>query len=311
MKVVEGISSLADDAYMVVTSGTFDGVHVGHQTILRQVCEQAALHRGKSVVITFWPHPKYILGDHSSSLKLLSTWNEKVELLRKSGIDYLVKIPFTKEFSELSGDAFIRKVLVEAIGTKKLIIGYDHKFGKNREGSFEYLHQNAAQYGFEVEEIPRQDIDHIGISSTKVRKALIEGNIEHANEFLGYRYTLEGKVVEGDRIGTGLGFPTANLQIEEGFKLVPADGIYAVTVGFKGRTMKGMLYIGNRPTLESSPKTIEVNIFNFEETIYGERLQVHFVSLLRKDQRFDTLDELKQQLHLDRQQALAVLNGTK
>ncbi|MEQ9378693.1 MAG: bifunctional riboflavin kinase/FAD synthetase [Imperialibacter sp.] len=310
MKVVEGIARLDHDGYMVVTAGTFDGVHVGHKAILQQVCEQASIHNGKSVVITFWPHPKFILGD-ASTLKLLSTWKEKEELFRKSGIDFLVKIPFTKEFSELTGDAFIRQVLVDAIGTKKLIIGYDHKFGKNREGSFEYLQENASQYGFEVEEIPRQDIDHIGISSTKVRKALMEGNIEHANEFLGYHYMLEGKVVEGDNIGTGLGFPTANLHIEESFKLIPADGIYAVTVDFKGKSFDGMLYIGNRPTLQASPKTIEVNIFNFDQSIYGERIRVNFVALLRKDQRFDSLEMLKQQLIVDKEQAISVLKQLK
>ena len=311
MKVIEGIVKLNEPGYIVVTDGTFDGVHVGHQMILRRICELARHHGGKSAVITFWPHPRHVLGTAPSGLKLLSTWQEKEELLRKAGIDFLIKIPFTKEFSQLSGDTFIRQVLVDAIGTKKLVIGYDHKFGKNREGSFEYLKENAAQYGFELEEIPRQDIDHIGVSSTKIRKALMEGNIQHANEFLGYQYTIKGTVVKGDHIGTGLGFPTANLRIDEDFKLIPADGIYAVQVTYKNQLLDGMLYIGNRPTLASSPKTIEVNIFNFTESIYGESLSVSFAGLLRHDERFDSLETLKQQLHLDKQKATEVLKQLK
>lgn len=308
MRVVEGISALDKSEYRVATLGTFDGVHVGHQKILRRIRELAAAQPyGKAVVITFWPHPRYVLGKSQDDFKLLSTWEEKEALLRKYGVDLLVKIPFTKEFSELSGDTFIRRVLVDAIGTRKLVIGYDHRFGKNREGSFEYLQENAHSFGFEVEEIPRQDIDHIGISSTKIRTALLEGDIARANEFLGHEYSIFGKVVQGDRIGTGLGFPTANIQVEHQFKLIPADGIYAVRVHHRNQSLDGMLYIGNRPTLEASPKTIEVNIFNFEESIYGEALEVSFVSLLRKDQRFETLDALRQQLYIDKQQAQAVL----
>lgn len=311
MKVIEGIAKLAYNPCMVVTSGTFDGVHLGHQKILQRVTNLARENQGKSAVITFWPHPRYVLGKAAGDLKLLSTWDEKQELLTATGIDYLVKIPFTKEFSELSGDSFIRKVLVDAIGTRILVIGYDHRFGKNREGSFEYLRENALNYGFEVVEIPRLDVEHVGVSSSKIRQALLEGNVAKANEFLGYEYALAGTVVKGDRIGTSLGYPTANLQVHDPLKLVPADGIYAVHVSHEGNSYDGMLYIGNRPTLHSSPKTIEVNIFNFDKLIYGESLKVSFVEQLRQDQRFASLDELKKQLGLDRQRAIEILSNLK
>lgn len=307
MKVVEGITRIDTNPCMVVTSGTFDGVHIGHQKILQRVTKLAKENHGKSVVITFWPHPRYVLGKNAGQLKLLSTWQEKEELLAAAGIDYLVKIPFTKEFSELSGDNFIKSVLVEAIGTRKLVIGYDHRFGKNREGSFEYLQENAGRYGFEVEEIPRQDIEHIGVSSSKIRQALLEGDVSMANEFLGYSYSLEGTVIKGDKIGTGLGYPTANLQVHDAAKLVPADGIYAVHVDYKNERYDGMLYIGNRPTLTASPKTIEVNIFNFDKLIYSDTLKVSFVEQLRQDQRFSSLEDLKKQLDLDRRRAMEAL----
>ncbi len=311
MKVVEGITKLEYNPCMVVTSGTFDGVHLGHQKILRRVTKLARENHGKSAVITFWPHPRLVLGKGPGDLKLLSTWDEKQELLAATGIDYLVKIPFTKEFSELSSDSFIQQVLVNAIGTRILVIGYDHRFGKNREGSFEYLRENALNYGFGVEEIPRLDVEHVGVSSSKIRQALLEGNVAKANEFLGYEYTLTGAVVKGDRIGTSLGYPTANLQVHDLLKLVPSDGIYAVHVEHAGTTYGGMLYIGNRPTLSSSPKTIEVNIFNFDKLIYGHSLKVSFIEQLRHDQRFSSLDELKKQLDVDRQKATEILTALK
>jgi riboflavin kinase/FMN adenylyltransferase len=310
MKVIEGIQELGEKGHMVVTSGTFDGVHVGHRKILQRVNELARANNGKSVVITFWPHPRYILGN-ADTLKLLSSWEEKERLIRELKIDYLIRIPFTKEFSDLTGIEFIQKVLVDAIGTKKLVIGYDHRFGKNREGSFEYLKDNAPDFGFEVEEIPRQDIEHMAVSSTKIRTALVEGNVALANEFLGYNYSLEGIVVEGDRIGREMGFPTANIEVQNELKLIPADGIYAVHVDVGGKRYDGMLYIGSRPTLKGSPRKIEVNIFNFTASIYGENIRVSFVEQLRHDKRFETLDALRQQLFVDKEQALEVLKAFK
>jgi len=309
MKIYHGIEDFTRLNNAVVTSGTFDGVHVGHQKILSRLFEAAARNGGETVVITFWPHPRLVLHPEDTSLKLLNTFEEKAELLKRQGIQHLVRIPFTREFSQLSSEEFIKKIIVETIGTKKLIIGYDHHFGKNREGSFEQLKLNGPKYGFDVEEIPKQDIDHIGVSSTKIRKALEEGDIETATHFLGTPYSITGRVVIGDKLGRILGYPTANLEIDTAYKLVPADGIYAVTVSYGHQTFNGMLYIGNRPTVHGMKRNIEVNIFEFDKDIYGESLTIYFHKLLRRDARFNNLEELKDQLHLDKEAALKVLTA--
>jgi riboflavin kinase / FMN adenylyltransferase len=309
MKIYHGIDDFTRLDYAVVTSGTFDGVHVGHQKILNRLREIAQKNGGETVVITFWPHPRLVLHPEDDSLKLLNTFEEKTELLKEQGIQHLVRIPFTKEFSNLTSEEFIVKILIETIGTKKLVIGYDHRFGKNREGSFEQLKLNASRYGFEVEEIPRQDIDHIGVSSTKIRQALEGGDIETATHLLGMRYRLTGRVVKGDKLGRLLGFPTANIEVDTKYKLVPSDGIYAVTVKHEHSTFQGMLYIGNRPTINGSKRNIEVNIFDFEEEIYGESLTIYFHKLIRGDIKFNDLEELKQQLHKDKISAIEVLKG--
>lgn len=309
MQIHEGFEHLAPLPFAVVTSGTFDGVHIGHRKILSRLKEIAAKNNGQSVVLTYWPHPRLVLYPDQTDLKLLNTFEEKAELLEDLGIDHLIKIPFTKSFSRLSGDTFTRKVLVEKIGTKKLVIGYDHRFGKNREGSFEYLKENAHKYGFEVEEIPPQDIDDVTVSSTKIRKALQEGHVHEARNFLGNYYQLTGIVVHGDKIGRSLGFPTANIQVEHSFKLIPAEGIYAVTVIIDKKKFKGMLYIGRRPTLNKVEQNIEVNIFDFNSDIYGKPVKINFVQQIRSDTKFQSLEQLKAQLALDREEAFKVLQG--
>lgn len=307
MKIYHGIEDFLKLPYAVVTSGTFDGVHVGHQKILSRLREAATRNGGETVVITFWPHPRLVLHPEDTSLKLLNTFEEKAELLKQQGIQHLLRIPFTREFSHLSSEEFITQIIVETIGTRKLIIGYDHHFGKNREGSFEQLKLNAPKYGFEVEEIPRQDVDHVGVSSTKIRKALEEGDIDTATHFLGSPYSLTGRVVIGDKLGRILGYPTANLEIDTAYKLVPADGIYAVTISYNHQRYNGMLYIGNRPTVQGMKRNIEVNIFDFDDDIYGESLTINFHKLIRRDTRFSDLEELKKQLHRDKEAALKIL----
>ncbi|HEY8400095.1 MAG TPA: bifunctional riboflavin kinase/FMN adenylyltransferase, partial [Cytophagaceae bacterium] len=231
MKVYHSLEEFQPLHYAVVTSGTFDGVHKGHQKILARLKEITAECNGEAVVITFWPHPRKILqNSQENDLKLLSTLDEKIHLLKEHGIDHLLIIPFTKEFSQMTSEQFIKTVLSEKINTKKLVIGYDHKFGKNREGSFEHLKENGPIYGFTVEEIPKQDIDHIAISSTNIRKALIEGKINTATEYLGRYYSFTGKVIEGNKLGRKIGYPTANLQLPTEEKIVPKDGVYAVLV---------------------------------------------------------------------------------
>jgi riboflavin kinase/FMN adenylyltransferase len=307
MKIYHNLDDFSQLPNAVVTSGTFDGVHLGHQKILDRLKEVASKHSGETVVITFWPHPRLVLNPTDTKLKLLNTFEERIELIKEQGIQHLLRIPFTKEFSNISSADFIQKILVGKIGTRKLVIGYDHHFGKNREGSFEQLQLNGPRFGFDVEEIPRQEIENIGISSTKIRTALEAGDVAGASTLLGRAYSITGRVVQGEKLGRMLGFPTANLDLDSHYKLIPAEGIYAVMVLHEGQTYKGMLYIGQRPTVGGIHQTIEVNIFDFDKDIYGETLTVQFISNIRQDIKFNDLEALKKQLALDKQAALGML----
>lgn len=308
MKIYYSLEDFSKQSNAVVTSGTFDGVHIGHQKIIARLKEIAEKSGGETVVITFWPHPRLILKPEDDSLRLLNTFEEKAELLKQQGIKHLLRIPFTKEFSQISSQAFIKNILVDTIGTKKLVIGYDHRFGNNREGSFEQLKVNGPAYGFEVQEIERQDIDHIAVSSSKIRKALEEGDIETATHFLGRSYSMTGEVVKGDKLGRVLGYPTANIDLDSRHKLIPSNGIYAVTVKYDSVVYQSMLYIGNRPTVNGNKRVIEVNLFDFNKEIYGESLTVYFHGLIRLDEKFQDLEALKLRLHQDKSEALAILN---
>ena len=311
MKIYHTLEDFTRLRYGVVTSGTFDGVHLGHQKILQRLREVAEKNNGETVVITFWPHPRLILKPEEPFMKLLNTFEEKAELLRQQGINHLIRIPFTKEFSQLSSQQFITEILINIISTKKLVIDYDHRFGKNRKNSFELLKINAPSYGFEVEEIPKQEVDHVGISSTRIRKALAEGDIETANHFLARPYSLSGRVIKGDKLGRVLGFPTANIDLDSHDKLVPAEGIYVVQVIYEKKVFGGMLYIGYRPTVDGSRRSIEVNIFEFDRDIYGETIQLLFIKLLRADSKFSDLESLKNQLQIDKELSLQVLKNSK
>jgi riboflavin kinase/FMN adenylyltransferase len=307
MKIYHGINNFKRLDHAVVTSGTFDGVHKGHQKILKRLVEVAHKEGGESVLITFWPHPRIVLNDDPGFLKLINTIDEKQQILRSLGIDHLVMIPFTREFSNTTSEEFIQNVLVNAIGTKKLIIGYNHRFGKNREGSFENLKKDGPKYGFKVEEIPKHEIDHVGISSTIIRKALSLGDVSLARKYLGRYFTLTGIIIHGDKLGSKLGFPTANIQVEETYKLIPADGVYAVYVTLEGVTYQGMLNIGNRPTVDGHEKRIEVNIFDFDEKIYGKTVTISFVHRIRDEKKFKNIESLSQQLSADRLKAIQLL----
>ena len=306
MNVYYGIKDFTKLANAVVTSGTFDGVHLGHQKILNRLKEVAFETGGESVVITFYPHPRSVISPDNKTINLLSTLDEKIELLEKNGINHLVIIPFTREFSELSSEEFIQKILIETIGTKTLVIGFDHRFGKNREGGFDYLKENKARYGFEIEEISRHDLENVGISSSKIRNALLNGDVPTADHFLGGNYSLSGVIVKGKQLGRTIGFPTANIQVREIAKLIPADGVYAVRVYYREEEFGGMLNIGNRPTVDGTFKTIEVNIFNFDREIYGENLKVEFLLKIRNEQKFNGLDELKAQIAKDKETCLEI-----
>jgi riboflavin kinase/FMN adenylyltransferase len=308
MQVHFDINTLPAIKNAIVSQGTFDGVHLAHKKIIERLQQIASIKDGETVLITFEPHPRMVLFPDDHGLQLLSTLNEKIHLLEKAGIDHLIILPFTKEFSRQTSEQFIRTILVNKIKTNTLVIGYDHRFGKNREGSFEHLKESSSLYGFEVEEIPEQDIDEIAVSSTKIRNALLNNDIKTAQKYLGNSYSLEGKVVKGKQLGRTIGYPTANIEVENSFKLIPQDGVYAVWVWYNKARFCGMLNIGNNPTVEGKGRSIEVNIFDFEKEIYTEILKIEFASKLRNEEKFNGLDALKAQLHLDKQNALAILN---
>lgn len=310
MKVYRGIDKFKKLPNAVVTSGTFDGVHIGHQKILSRLKKIAKSTNGETVLITYWPHPRLVLGS-DSSIKLITAFEEKIKLLRRFGLDHLIIINFTKEFAKTTSSDFIKNIIVDGIGTKTLVIGYDHRFGHNREGSFEALSANSDKYGFTVEEIPQQEIHHIAVSSTKIRNHLSQGEIHISNQYLGYPHCLHGKVVKGNQLGRKLGFPTANIKVNSELKLIPSLGSYAVKVELDDIEFNGMLNIGTRPTVNGSASTltIEVNIFNFDKNIYGTEITVKFIKLIRKEEKFDSLEALKGQLMLDKETAQKILSA--
>lgn len=309
MKVYYNLADFKALKNAVVTSGTFDGVHLGHQKILQILRETALKTGGESVVLTFWPHPRVVVSKDSQDLKLLSTIDEKIELLESQGVDHLLVIPFTREFSELSSEEYVKDILLKQIGTKKLVIGYDHRFGRNREGGFDYLKANSTLFGIEIEEIPRQEIEKLTISSTKIRQSLLNGEVSSANELLGRKYSFTGIVVKGRQLGRTIGFPTANVQVSQFYKLIPVNGVYAVRTFFRNQWHKGMMNIGTRPTVDGIGRTQEVNIFDFDDDIYGETVTVEIVDYIRPEQKFNGLNELKAQILIDKTQSKAILNN--
>jgi len=308
VNVYNSIDNFPGSANAVVTIGTFDGVHIGHQQIIRNLRKLAAETHGETVLLTFFPHPRMVLQPDDNDLKLITTMVEREELLRSFGIDHLIIQPFDKEFSRISATEFVRDQLMQKIGMKTLVIGYDHHFGRNREGSYKDLEEMAPVYGFRLEEINEQVINHIAVSSTKVRKALLEGDIDSANQLLGHRFSFRGKVVMGDKIGRTLGFPTANIEIPEAYKLVPAEGIYAVQIRIGQQLKKGMLYIGTRPVVNGKSLRIEVNIFEFDQEIYNQEIQVMFVSRIRGDLPFTDINALKEKMKEDKVIATKLLS---
>ena len=310
MKVFNDLNNLPPFRNAVVTIGSFDGVHIGHQHILEKVTSLANSINGESIVITFHPHPRLVVYPKDESMKLITTIEEKVQLLHRYGIDNVVVAPFTIEFSQISADEYIQKFLVEKFHPRYIVIGFDHRFGLNRQGDINYLKWHGEKGGYRVIEIPKQEVDHITVSSTKIRRALDAGDMVAARLLLGHHYPLGGTVTHGNKIGAGIGFPTANLDVGQKHKLVPPAGIYAVWVHHQKQRYGGMLYIGNRPTLRQfKNKTIEVNIFDFNKDIYGDKLQLELVERIRDDHQFKDLDDLKKQLEKDRSSAHKILEA--
>lgn len=304
MNIYRHINEFCSQKNVVLTAGTFDGVHLGHKKIIDKVVQSAKKIDGESVILTFFPHPRLVLYPEGNDLKLLNTIEEKIELLQQSGVNHLIIHPFSVEFSRITSLDFVRDILVKKLNTKKLVIGYDHQFGKNREGSFEHLKEYGPLYGFEVEEIPAQEIQQINISSTKIRNSLLIGEIQAANQFLGYHYFINGTVVEGSQVGRQMGFPTANIEVAEDYKLIPGNGVYAVKIVLENAIYNGMLNIGTRPTIKGNNVTIEVNIFNFNQEIYNKPIRIEFFEKIRNEVKFNELAELQQQLNYDKQKVL-------
>ena len=295
----------------VVTIGTFDGVHLGHREVISELKRISTLSEGDSVVFTFDPHPRIVIAPQEDSLRLLSTQKEKINLMEKIGIDHLVIYPFTREFSKLSYNEFVENILVGKMNIASLVVGYDHRFGQGRKGDFNSLELLSNELNFKVEQLSELLVDNKVVSSTKIRLALEAGDILKANHFLGYRYTLSGKVIEGKQLGRKLGFPTANIETLDNHKLVPGDGVYAVFVQTGGEIYKGMLNIGIRPTVNynADHKSIEVHIFDFESDIYNSEITLYFVLKIRDEQKFDGIVALQEQLVKDRILALSILSG--
>jgi riboflavin kinase/FMN adenylyltransferase len=306
MRVFKGLDNLPPFKNPVLTIGTFDGVHLGHAKIIERLRKKAIEVDGESIIITFDPHPRFVVAPNSTPIELLSTSQEKIKALQALHVDNVVIVPFTKAFSDISAEAYIRDFIVSNFHPHTIIIGYDHHFGKNRQGNYQLLESVKATYGFQLEEIPVQEIEHIAISSTKIRAALHIGDIKKANELAGKYYTLEGVVIHGEKRGRLIGFPTANVHVGDAHKLIPANGVYAVKAYLKETVYKAMLNIGVRPTVSSSNhRSIEVNIIDFDQDIYDETLRIEFVDKLRDETKFNGIDELIAQLTIDKQDALS------
>ena len=307
MKVYSSIEEFQNVERPIVTTGTFDGVHFGHRKIIDRLKQLAQNCDGETVLLTFSPHPRMVLFPDDQDLKLLNTIEEKKHLLEKAGVQHLIVHPFTKEFSRISSINFVRDILFNELKIHKLVIGYNHHFGRNREGTFEHLQEFAPVYGFEVEEIPVQLLDNVGVSSTKIRKALFQGDVETAAEYLGYQYQLSGTVVKGNAIGRTIGFPTANLELGNAKKIIPADGVYSAWVKVDGKSYKGMMNIGKKPTINNQARTLEVHLLEFEQDIYGEAICIEFVNKIRDEIKFTDILKLQQQLLLDKENVKKIL----
>ena len=329
MQIYHHINDFKKLTNAVVTIGTFDGVHLGHQKIIQKLIEKAHQINGETVILTFFPHPRMILHPEDHQLKMINTMAEKAMLLEKLGIHHLIITPFTRDFSNQSPQEYIEQVLLQKIGMKAMVIGYDHRFGKDRSGNLAELQQFSEVYNYDIDEIPEQDIADVAISSTRIRKALAKGDVDVANELMSHPFSLTGKVIYGDQIGRTLGYPTANLFIEESYKIIPSDGIYAVEVEIKdsrnknqvidnpfqpnqseiknqkSKIYKGMAYIGHRPTINGMSQNIEVNIFDFADDIYHQSIQLNFLHFIRHDIKFEGLEKLTEQLSRDKESTLA------
>ena len=308
MKIYYDIEKFIKVPNAVVTIGTFDGVHRGHQEILKNMVNRAKELDGESVVVTFYPHPRQVLS-HDSGIRFISTQEEKIKHLEALGIDNLIIIKFTKEFAAIPSEDFIKDYLVKNIQPAVLIIGYDHHFGKGRTGDFDMLYELGSQYHFKVEKIQEQDVDNVAVSSTKIRQFLENGDIKHANMLLGYEFSYTGKVIHGQQVGHKMGYPTANIDVAEEFQLIEKQGVYATFAEIDGKSYPAMTYIGKRPTMhDNRPQSIETYIISFDGDLYDKEIKIRFVDFVRDDKKFDNFEALKRQISIDEQQIINILN---
>ena len=309
MKLFQSIDTFSSSNKTVITIGTFDGVHIGHRKILEKILQSAQQLNCKSVVLTFFPHPRMILQENSS-IRLLNTMEEKITLLQEIGIDNLIIHPFNKEFSQLTAEEFVKNILVDQLQIQKIIIGYDHRFGKNRTADINDLILFGEKYGFEVEQISAEEIDDIAVSSTKIRTALANGTITLAKEYLGYNYFFTGTVNKGKQLGRTIGFPTANIHIKEDYKLIPKNGVYLVKSFLNEKLIYGIMNIGIRPTVNGENQTIEVHFIDFDQNLYEQEITVEVLEFIRNEHKFDSLEALKNQIQKDRDFCIAYLHNT-
>ena len=309
MKVFSSINEFNSTKKTIVTIGTFDGVHIGHQKIIEKLIQGTENSDYESLILTFFPHPRMVLHE-ASSIKLLNTINEKSGFLKKMGLDNLVIHPFDKEFSNLSAEEFVKTILVDSFNIQKIIIGYDHRFGKNRAANIDDLIAFGDKYGFEVEQISAQEVDSVSVSSTKIRDAIANGTMAVANEFLGYNYLLSGKIIKGKQLGRTIGFPTANIKIEENYKLIPKNGVYIVKSIIQEKTVFGIMNIGLNPTVNGEDLSIEVHFLDFDIAIYNTEITVSVIDRIRDEQKFSSIDLLKAQIQKDKNYAISYIEKT-
>jgi len=303
VKVYHSIKDFAEkDRCTILTIGTFDGVHLGHQKIIQRLNRIKAEENGKTAILTFFPHPRRVL-NRGNEIKMLTTIDEKIDLLDKLGLDFLIIEPFTKEFSDLPAREFVKDLLVDQLKIKILVIGYDHQFGKNREGDYEQMKEFGEEFGFRLEKIPVHDFENVAISSTKIRKALENGNIEKANQYLGYEYFLTGEVIKGQGLGKKMSYPTINIHISEDYKLIPKTGVYTVKTRIGKKTVFGIMNIGFRPTVDGKYQTIEVHLLDFNADLYGENIRIRMLKRIREEKKFESLEALTKQIRKDEETA--------
>lgn len=308
LKIFNSIKDFSSPKKTILTLGTFDGVHIGHKKILEKLIQNTQNKECESLVLTFFPHPRMVL-QKNSKIKLLNTIPEKIELLESIGIENLIIHPFDENFSKLTAEEFVKNILVDQFQIHKIIIGYDHRFGRNRTANISDLISYGKKYDFEVEQISAQEINEISVSSTKIRNAILEGNIILANKYLGYDYFITGSVLEGKKLGRTIGFPTANLKIEEDYKLIPMNGVYVVKSILNNQTVFGMMNIGLNPTIGDNKLSIEIHFFDFNADLYHKKIEVSILNYIRKEQKFDSIEALKQQLEFDKKASLAYIDS--